>query len=117
MRSIMTKLALALTACLITEFASLAEAAPGEVYLGRLNQGSIYKFNSSGVGTQFAAVPADWLAFDSKGNLFATDTVALSIVKITPAGSVTTFYNASGFTPGGLAFDRFGNLFVIDRVA
>ena len=83
--------------------------------LGRLNQGSIYRFNSSGVGTQFAAVPADWLAFDSKGNLFATDTVALSIVKITPAGVVTTFYNASGFTPGGLAFDRFGNLFAVDR--
>ena len=84
---------------LVIGFASLAQAAPGELYDGGLSAGEIYKFNTSGVRSNFVAVPADWLAFDSKGNLFATDTVALSIVKITPAGTVTTFYDASGFTP------------------
>ena len=60
------------------------------------------------------------LAFDSAGNLFATDNGGGSgnqtIWKFTPDGTRSVFVGPSGLPPGegpiGLTFDRFGNLFV-----
>src|SRR5579871_2616351 len=52
------------------------------------------------------------LAFDSAGNLFATDTGG-NINELTPSGSQSSF--ASGLSnPGGLAFNSTGDLFVAD---
>jgi len=54
------------------------------------------------------------LAFDSAGNLFATDLSTNAIYKFTPDGAQSTF--ATGLNaPYGLAFDSAGNLFEADH--
>src|SRR5438067_11458848 len=82
------------------------QAAPGDLYDGGLNSHAIYKFTPAGVKSTFVsnANPnfndADWLAFDSKGNLFAS--TATAIAKITPNGTITPSF-ATGLIPKGLA--------------
>jgi len=88
------------------------QAAAGDLYDGGLNNHIIYKFTPAGVKSNFVSpIDADWLAFDTKGNLFASTSTA--IAKITPAGSITPSF-ATGLTPTGLAFDAAGNLYAGD---
>jgi sugar lactone lactonase YvrE len=95
-----------------------AHGAAGDLYDGGLNTpgppaSPIYKFNSAGTRTVFiSGTYTDWLAFDSKGNLFAGAPPSGVILKITPAGVATNF--ATGITPAGIAFDATGNLFAIN---
>ena len=89
------------------------KAAAGDLYDGGLNALAIYKFNPAGTRTVFkSGTYVDWLAFDSKGNLFAGSPPNGVILKITPAGVQTNF--ATGITPAGIAFDAAGNLFAIN---
>ena len=94
-----------------------AQAAPGDLYDGGLSDQKIYKFNTAGTQTVFVSDSAtfqpDWLAFDSKGNLFASNPAHSAISKIPPNGSTITDF-ATGINPGDLAFDAVGNLFAID---
>ncbi len=93
-----------------------AQAAAGDLYDGGLNAFAIYKFDSSGNRTVFkSGTYIDWLAFDSKGNLFAGAPPDSVILKITPAGVATNF--ATGITPAGIALDAAGNLFAINTAA
>jgi len=93
-----------------------AQAAAGDLYDGGLNALAVYKFDSAGNRTVFkSGFNADWLAFDTKGNLFVADPSDSKIVKITPAGGQTDF--ATGIIPAGIAFDAEGNLFAINRAS
>jgi sugar lactone lactonase YvrE len=95
-------------------------AAAGDLYDGGLNSHAIYKFTPAGIQTVFVsnADPnfndADWLAFDSKGNLFAS--TATAIAKIAPNGTINPSF-ATGLIPTGLAFDAAGNLYAGDANA
>jgi DNA-binding beta-propeller fold protein YncE len=56
------------------------------------------------------------LAFDSSGNLYASNANTGTISEITPNGTISQF--ASGLNgPRGLAFDSTGNLFVANNSA
>jgi hypothetical protein len=96
------------------------QAAAGDLYDGGLNSHAIYKFTPAGVQSVFVsnADPnfhdADWLAFDSKGNLFAS--TATAIAKIAPNGTIDPSF-ATGLIPTGLAFDAAGNLYAADANA
>jgi sugar lactone lactonase YvrE len=93
-----------------------AQAAAGDLYDGGLNALAIYKFDSAGNRTVFkSGTYVDWLAFDTKGNLFAAVPPNNVIVKITASGVQTNF--ATGITPAGIAFDAAGNLFAINIAA
>jgi sugar lactone lactonase YvrE len=96
------------------------QAAPGDLYDGGLNDQKVYKFNSAGNRTIFISgsttFQPDWLAFDSKGNLFASNPANSAISKIPPNGSTITDF-ATGINPGDLAFDAAGNLFAIDGLS
>jgi len=80
--------------------------------------GTIYKFTPDGTRTVFGDTPGQsfGLAFDSAGNLYASDSGDVTIYKFTPGGARTIFVGPSAFTftqgPIGLAFDSAGNLFV-----
>ena len=79
---------------------------------------SIFKFTPKGVKRTFVtSKKANFidLACDGANNLFAVDQGwPVSIVKITPDGTKSTF--ASGLSsPGGVAVDSAGDLFVADR--
>ncbi|MEI6236902.1 MAG: hypothetical protein WCT04_27910, partial [Planctomycetota bacterium] len=70
--------------------------------------GSVSTFVSTGLSNPIG------LAFDSVGNLYASNFSANTVSKITPGGSVSTF--ASGFnSPVGLAFDAVGNFYVANN--
>jgi len=76
------------------------------------NGHSVSKFTGDGTKSTFATglkEPVS-LSFDSKGNLFVSDTDSNSIYKFTPEGKKSTF--ATGISSTGLAFDRSDNLFV-----
>src|ERR1700745_1897264 len=94
------------------------QAAPGDLYDGGLSDAKIYKFDTAGNPTVFGSCSMttfqpDWLAFDSKGNLFASNPANSTISKIPPNGSTITDF-ATGISPGDLAFDATCNLFAID---
>ena len=80
--------------------------------------GTIFKFAPDGTRTSFGSTPRQSfdLAFDSAGNLFASDLADQTIYKFTANGTRTVFAGPSAFTsdqfPVGLAFDSAGNLFV-----
>ena len=79
---------------------------------------AIYKFAPDGTRTLVGTTPDGGfgLAFDSAGNLYATDTPDQTIYKFAPDGTRTVFVGPSAFAPvtgpAGLAFDSAGNLFV-----
>jgi hypothetical protein len=86
----------------------------GNLYAGvnPIGPSSVLKFAPDGSSSTFISFPAGSsvtaLAFDSGSDLFVN--VGESILKVTFAGSTTTF--ASGdFQPNSLAFDTGGNLF------
>jgi gluconolactonase len=53
-------------------------------------------------------------AFDQDGNLFFVNWLSSSIVRLTPDGVVSEFFNTGGI-PAGLAFHRDGSLYVADE--
>jgi gluconolactonase len=53
-------------------------------------------------------------AFDRDGNLFFVNWLTSSIVKLTPAGQASEFFNTGGI-PAGLAFHPDGSLYVADE--
>src|SRR6476469_1928254 len=96
-------------------------AAPGDLYDGGLSDAKIYKFDTAGTQTVFVSgstttFQPDWLAFDSQGNLFASNPAHSAISKIPPNGSTITDF-ATSINPGDLAFDAAGNLFAIDGLS
>ena len=52
--------------------------------------------------------------FDRHGNLFFVNWDSSSIVRLTPDGQASEWFNTGGI-PAGLAFDRDGNLYVADE--
>ena len=97
------------------------QAAPGDLYDGGLSDAKIYKFDTAGTQTVFVSgsmttFQPDWLAFDSQGNLFASNPANSTISKIPPNGSTITDF-ATGINPGDIAFDAAGNLFAIDGLS
>jgi gluconolactonase len=52
--------------------------------------------------------------FDREGNLFFVNWESSSIVRLTPEGQASEWFNTGGI-PAGLAFDRDGNLYVADE--
>ncbi|HEX3383704.1 MAG TPA: SMP-30/gluconolactonase/LRE family protein [Mucilaginibacter sp.] len=69
---------------------------------------------TDGQGTSATFFYPDGIAIDASGNIFIADWVNSAIRKMTPAGAVTTFYQAIGFSfgPAGISFDGSGNLLV-----
>jgi gluconolactonase len=53
-------------------------------------------------------------AFDKDGNLYFVDSFVSAIVKVTPAGEASEFFNTGGI-PAGLAFHPDGSLYVADE--
>ena len=53
-------------------------------------------------------------AFDRAGNLFYVNWLSSSIVKLTPDGQKSEFFNTGGI-PAGLAFHHDGSLYVADE--
>jgi gluconolactonase len=52
--------------------------------------------------------------FDRDGNLFFVNWLSSSVVRLTPDGEASEWFNTGGI-PAGLAFDREGNLYVADE--
>jgi uncharacterized protein YecT (DUF1311 family)/streptogramin lyase len=74
---------------------------------------SIFKFAPDGEKSTFATgLNAPDLAFDSKGDLFASDFGQKSIFKFTPDGKKSTL--ATGIKVFGMVIDRSDNLYVSD---
>jgi sugar lactone lactonase YvrE len=93
----------------------LAFNSAGDLFEADGGTGNIYEFTPGGVKTTYATLNhPDFLAFDSKDNLFvSTAYFGNGIVEITPAGTQSTF--ASGMkNPAGLAFNSDEDLFVAD---
>jgi len=101
---------LILAACL---WCSPTQAAD-YLFVANSGTGEIYRFAPDGARSTFASGLAGpvGLAFDSHGNLFASDYFAGSIYKYRPDGSRTTFASGVG-NPAMLAFDRDGNLYFV----
>ena len=85
--------------------------------------------NMNGTGTSALFAQPVGLAVDGNGNLYVADSLNQEVRKITSAGIVTTFVDASaikaaldftpsnpfmGFDPYGLAVDGAGNVYVSD---
>ena len=110
-----------------TTFAALGSYIPygmafgpsGDLFLSSYYSNSIQEVSPSGVVSTFASSPlltsSTALAFDSAGNLFATNfQIGGSIVKFSPGGVASMF--ATTDTAQGLAFDQAGNLFATNQV-
>ncbi|PZR73398.1 MAG: hypothetical protein DLM73_10815 [Chthoniobacterales bacterium] len=89
-----------------------ARAAPGDLYEGDAQSGTIFKFTPAGAKSTFVSLSNSpfGLAFDVSGNLYVA--AGGSILKFTPAGIKSVF--APNLDPKGLAFDLSGNLFESD---
>ncbi len=101
-------------ACLIGPTLTNADV----IYVSNAGNDTIQKFNSAGIGSQFAntglSIP-NGLAFDIAGNLFAVNHGNNTVEKFTPGG-VGTFFATNGLDhPAGLAIDGAGNLYVASR--
>lgn len=90
----------------------------GYLYVGD-REGTIYRVNHDGMAMAFAtiapSVAAFHLAFDARGDLYATNPSMSgydAIHRITPDGEVHAFFRDLG-RPQGLAFDRENNLYVV----
>jgi len=116
----------------VTTFASLGSFSPiGGLAFDSLN--NLYSVNTDGSERRISKIATDGtvstfvsntgasgnLVFDQSGNLFAADDGNNVVIKITPAGSSSTFYSNPGGDRGrplsgpyGMAFDSLGNLFV-----
>jgi sugar lactone lactonase YvrE len=91
-----------------TDSSGLAFDASGNLYVA--SSTGINKVTPGGSVSQFAVGNYYGLAFDTNGDLFASN-LPSTIVKILPNGTVSTFY--SGLSePLGMAFDASGNLYV-----
>ncbi|MDF3017682.1 MAG: SMP-30/Gluconolactonase/LRE-like region, partial [Thermomicrobiales bacterium] len=53
-------------------------------------------------------------AFDQAGNLYFVNWLSSAIVRLTPGGVASEFFNTGGI-PAGLAFHRDGSLYVADE--
>jgi sugar lactone lactonase YvrE len=124
MRSKTHRAALLILTVLVLLTSSLAHA--DNIYVSCYNSGKIMKYDSSGNGTIFASGLNNptGLAFDSKGNLWASEqgssnTNNGAIVKFDKNGNKSTFVSMI-HTPQGLAFDSSGTLFaakfLLDRI-
>jgi len=93
---------------------STVNAVPGDLFVGDLGSGAIYKFAPDGTRSTFATGLNPYgLAFDSASNLFEADGFG-TIYKFASDGTRSTFAATGfGFTYG-LAFDSAGNLFAAD---
>ena len=100
------------TACALST-GSIAQAASGDLYVSavplvlKVSGGTPSPFSS-------ATLLPTGVAFDPSGNLFAADATANLIIKLSPAGSQSTFLGTGLSSPRGLAFDAAGNLYVAD---
>jgi sugar lactone lactonase YvrE len=117
----------------------------GNVYVADTGNGVVRKVTAAGVVTTLAGVPGGFgtvngtngvalfnglygIAVDPSGNVFVSDSVAGTIRKITPTGTVTTFAGTAGLygsadgtgtaalfnSPGYIATDGSGNVYVAD---
>jgi sugar lactone lactonase YvrE len=100
----------------------IAFDAHGNLYVGD-RTGTIFKIAPDRQIFVFAtiepSVSAYHLAFGPEGNLFVTGPTTSSfdyVMRISPAGSVTSFYRGLG-RPQGMAFDVDGNLYVAASLA
>jgi len=82
-------------------------------------EGTIYRVNRQGMGTVFAtlapSVAAFHLAFDTQGNLYATNPSMSgydAIHRVTPDGQMQAFVTDLG-RPQGIAFDKQDNLYAV----
>ena len=89
----------------------LVPAAPGaHLYVANFFINTIERLTPGGVGSVFAHVDAQGLAFDSAGNLYATS--GSTIEKFTRPGGTGSVFASTGLNgPRGLAFDSAGNLY------
>ena len=104
----------------IVSAVTLASSARAEIFFVSTQFHDIDKITSDGTVSVFASLPPfptgvypDGLAFDSGGNLYATDPNKRQIDKITPSGTVSLFKTLpSSSFPAGLAIDGSDNLYV-----
>ena len=129
MKTITKLIYLAFTVVILAIGAVTANGAPNDLFAsingsGDNGGGFIYEYNPGGVQSIFAAGLSRprGVAFDHFGNLFVvtntfdsgSQTLQVTIVKITPGGVPSTFATLSGNLFGqGVAFDGAGNLFVM----
>lgn len=108
---------------------SVAIGPDGSLYIAGGTGNRVQKLTASGALTDvatFATLPTA-VAVDHLGNVFVTLPYAHTVVKVTPAGAVTTFAGsgldgqadgtgaaASFSNPNSIAIDSVGNIFVAD---
>lgn len=96
----------------------LAAAPGGELYLGTLTSGEVYKVSEAGGLSAMGRIPRGRhrLAVSPAGDLFLSHWLSRTIFRMSPDGSLTTF--ATGLSsPAGIAVDRDGTLYVAESEA